>query len=208
MSSSSQTIFKCSRCGYDSESLREFKKHLERVRECNPKESDISLQDVKQQYKDILDSRSGSPKRKKKRSLRIFGNESLDYLSKSDISTYVSDPLKGIQEIIKAIYFHKEHDENHTIRTINEDTVQVEIYTEDGWVKVKQRRVFPKMIYKASDIMEYNIPKKHWTAEFKNFIEGMGELDNDELLGLIVEELSNTIAIGEKELAENEPNNT
>jgi hypothetical protein len=49
------------------------------------------------------------------------------------------------------------------------------------------------MIYRASDILEYNIPKKHWTNEFRNFIEGMGELDNDELLSLIIEETGDTV---------------
>lgn len=211
----SETIFKCHRCGYENGSLRLFKQHLERIRECKPKESDIPLQEVKKQYQELLEKKEKSStttassssktcdrtdtperKRKSKRTLRIFGNENLDYLSKATIIKYINDPLKGIQDIIKLIYFDKEHGENHTVKwitTTDDVKSQVEIYTEDGWTRARTKRVFTKMIYRASDILEYNIPKKHWTNEFRNFIEGMGELDNDELLSLIIEETGDTV---------------
>lgn len=204
----SETIFKCSRCGYKNDNLTLFKQHLtKRKTECRPKESDISIEDVKKQYKDIL-GKDKEPKEKKerkerKRKLRVrnFGNENLDYFTKPGIIPHVKDPLKGIQDIIRDIYFHKEHEENHTVRTIDSNTEQIEIYTEDGWLKTKNvKRVFTKMIYKASDIMEYNIPKKHWTDEFRNFIEGMNDLDNDELLALIIEEVGDTVLSCCKEL--------
>lgn len=198
----SETIFKCSRCGYESPNLTLFKLHLtKRKTECQPKESDMSVEDVRNQYKDILEKLQRKERKEKKKKLRIFGNENLDYFTKSGIISYVQDPLKGIQDIIRDIYFHKDHEENHTIRTIDSNADNIEIFTEDGWLRIKNvKRVFTKMIYKASDIMEYNIPKKCWTDEFRNFIEGMGDLDNDDLLSLIIEETGDNVINACKEL--------
>jgi len=197
-----ETIFKCSRCGYENNSLRGFKQHLERKRECKPKESDIPLSDVKLQYQGIFQNRVESPsaEKKRKKKHRFFGHENLDYISKPNIVQHVSNPLKGIQDIIKDVYFNKDHEENNTIRTIDGDDDNVEVFTEDGWIKAVQKKVFTKMIYRASDIMEYNVAKKHWNAEFSNFIDSMGEMDNDELLVLILEEVGNTVVNAEKEL--------
>jgi hypothetical protein len=201
----SETIFKCSRCGYDSPNLTLFKQHLtKRKTECQPKESNMSIEDVRKQYKDILEKRERREKKdrkERKKKLRNFGNENLDYFTKSGIIQYVQDPLKGIQEIIRDIYFHKDHEENHVVRTIDDNADNIEIFTEDGWLRIKNvKRVFTKMIYKASDIMEYNIPKKNWTDEFHNFIEGMGDLSNDELLDLIIEETTDNVVNACKEL--------
>jgi uncharacterized C2H2 Zn-finger protein len=242
----SETLFKCYRCGYMHNSLNSFKLHLERKRECKPKESEIRLSEVKKQYQDYLEKkekkhddtfkvqesqlaagssigattslrrmstgsevetkRSVTPeKRRKTKKLRIFGNENLDYISKSDIIAYVNDPLKGIQEIIKLIYFHKDHPENHTVRLIEGDEHAVEVNTEDGWTKAKIKRVFTKMLYKAADILEYNVPKKYFSTEFRNFIESMGDFDNEELEILIIEELGDNVLKCMKELAEQEP---
>lgn len=155
---------------------------------------------------DIETKRSVTPeKRRKIKKLRIFGNESLDYISKSDIIAYVNDPLKGIQDIIKMIYFHKDHPENHTVRLIDGDEHAVEIHTEDGWTKARMKRVFTKLVYKAADLQEYNIGKKYWTTEYKNFIESMGEFDNDDLITLITDEVFDTVQNCMKELAEQEP---
>ena len=189
----SKTVFKCSRCGYESSAFSQFKTHLQRKRECQPNQSDIPLKDIKQQYQEMIEKHSEKKRR------RTFGQENLDYIEKTHLIEYVGDPLSGIQEIIQEIYFNKGREENHTVRMINGDTSCVEIYTEDGWMKANQKKVFSKMIYRASDIMEYNIPKKHWNSEFKHFIEGMGELDNEELLVLILEEVENTVLNAEKE---------
>ena len=235
----SETKFRCFRCGYENGDLHAFKKHMERRRECKPKESDITIAEVKKQYQQYLDKnettkeddsninngamssitnsigdaevtkRSETPEKKRKlRKLRIFGNENLDYFSKSDIIGYVNDPLKGIQEIIKSIYFHKDHTENHTVRMIEGDGTFVEIHTEDGWTRARTKRVFTKLVYRAGDILEYNVPKKHWTNEFKNFIESMGEFDNEELLALIIEEVGDTVLNCMKDLVELETSTT
>jgi hypothetical protein len=60
------------------------------------------------------------------------------------------------------------------------------------------------MIYRAQAILEYNVPKKIWTNEFKKFLNSMEEMDNDDLLELIREEIDDTIIIAEKELSKNE----
>lgn len=155
---------------------------------------------------EVETKRSVTPeKRRKMKKLRIFGNENLDYISKSDIIAYVNDPLKGIQEIIKLIYFHKDHSENHTVRLIENDNNAVEIHIEDGWTKARMKKVFTKLLFKASDILEYGIPKKYFSPEFRNFIESMGEFDNDDLITLITDEVFDTVQNCMKELAEQEP---
>lgn len=216
------TLFKCSRCGYENESLTSFKKHLTRKTECKPKKSDISLDDVREQYKHLLaepinisqpvkmehtSTPSSSPiqekRRKKTRKLRNFGDETRDYLKRDSYKEFLVDPLKGIQEIIMEIYFNDAHEENSTVRSVEDDSDTIEIHFEDGWVKRPKIRIYDKMIYRAAEILENCISKKLWTPEFKNFITGMGEIDNDDLLELIREEVDNTILRAENELVKN-----
>lgn len=231
------TIFKCSRCGYENDSLILFKSHLKRKTECKPKLSNISFEEVKRQYEHLLKKQkqdkvdkhvehhaeqpveqhvdinkpldavanvaddpmyqaeeiTHEPKRKRRKPLRSFGDEQKDFIKKESLLEHISDPLKGIQMVIKDIYFNKDHEENHTIKLLSDHKDVVEIHLDEGWVRKNKKRVFDKMIYLASDILEYNIPKKHWTGEFKNFIYSMGEVDNEDLLALIREELEDTI---------------
>jgi hypothetical protein len=222
------TVFKCSRCGYENETLYLFKKHFERKTECKPKVSNIALSEVKESFKKLIDPpivnnernnespKLTSPKTpktpktleiiKRKKKLRNFGDENLEYIKKDNLKDYVKDPLKGIQEIIKITYFDSEHPENHIVRSVIDDNDIdynndiVEIHYDDLWVKKPKKYIYNKMIYLAYGIMEYNILKKLWTHEFKNFITSMDEMDNDDLLELICEELEETFMNGEKEL--------
>lgn len=199
------TSFRCSRCGYEHESLPVFKKHLERKTECKAKASDISFMDVKQQFKSLIDqqqTRSESPtsqeKKKKKKKLRDFGDEFREYIRRDILEEYINDPLKGIQFIIKEIYFNEAHEENHTLRPMASE-MTVEVHLNERWVRVDKTKTYDKLIYRAVDILENNTLKKHWTPEFKNFIKSMGEIDCDELLFLIREEVEETILNAEKE---------
>lgn len=234
----SSTVFKCSRCGYQSEILYLFKRHLGRKHECKPKESDISLMDVKQQFEMQMSThnqmngsppsdadaeksfthqtiigplcdgetskRSQSPttpeRRKKKKKLRCFGQESRDHLKRESLNEFIHDPLKGIQAVIRDIYFNKDHEENHTIRSIRGEYDSLEIHQNDVWVKADKTKLYDMMIYRATDILENSTLKKNWTEEFRNFIEGMGEMDNECLLVLIREETDDTIMHSEIEL--------
>jgi hypothetical protein len=254
------TVFKCSRCGYENETLHLFKKHFQRKTECKPKVSNIALSEVKAQFSHLLekhdkhdkkektdkedkldridkeikskeekldridkeikekqeDKRSVSPKththtsiqsptspitpKRKKRKTRNFGDENREYIKKDDLKDYVKDPLKGIQEIIKTIYFDQEHPENHIIRLVPDDSDAIEIHSDDIWIKKQKKYIYNKMIYMAYGVMEYNILKRFWTEEFRNFIISMGEMDNDDLLDLIQEETEETVSNAEKEL--------
>jgi hypothetical protein len=244
------TVFKCSRCGYENETLCLFKKHFERKTECKPKVSNIALSEVKAQFSQLLDKhdkhdkhekldridkeikskeekldridkeikekeeekQSVSPKtptatptspitpKRKKRKIRNFGDENREYIKKDDLKEYVKDPLKGIQEIIKTIYFDQEHPENHIIRLVPDDSDAIEIHSDDIWIKKQKKYIYNKMIYMAYGVMEYNILKRFWTEEFRNFIISMGEMDNDDLLDLIQEETEDTVSNAEKEL--------
>lgn len=197
-------MFKCFRCGYEHDVLNLFKKHLERKTECKPKQSDISLMDVKQKYykewQAISSTESPKTRRKRKVKLRQFGDEVRDYLKKEMLNEYILDPLKGIQSIIKDIYFNNDHEENHTIRTHPTEGNSVEIYMNDSWTRANKQKTYDKMIYRAADILENNTTKKNWTSEFKNFIGGMGEIDNDELLQHIREEVEDTVCNAEREM--------
>lgn len=220
------TVFKCSRCGYQNETLCLFKKHLERKTECKPKVSNISFSEVKEQFLNsivIKDKNkqksyntecdngqlSTSPipstieKKKRKRRLRNFGDENHDILHiKESLKKegFVTDPLRGLQEIIKLIYFNPEHPENYVIRSVPDEQSLVEIHIDDVWVKRHKKYIYDKMIYLAYGIMEYNVSKKSWTEEFKNFITSMGEMDNDDILELIREEVDDTFINAETNL--------
>jgi hypothetical protein len=256
-----ETVFKCSRCGYENASLYLFKKHFQRKTECKPKLSNIPLVEVKEQFlkifekktispsilpeitkvpevaedvediediedvDDIEDSKINkvieepeigilipttrspsptSPERKKRRKkLRNFGDECREYIKKENLKDYIQDPLKGIQDIIKMIYFNEEHPENHVVRSVINEPSYIQIHREDTWLKRPKKYIYDKMIYFAYGIMEYNINKKSWTDEFKNFIVSMGEMDNDDLLELIRDEVDETVCNSEKQLAEN-----
>lgn len=138
-------------------------------------------------------------RRRRRRKVRNFGDECRDYMKRESYKEYVEDPLKGIQEIIKEIYFNEEHEENATVRSIAGDSDAIEIHFEDGWVKRSKTRIYDKMIYRAAEILENCINKKLWTPEFLNFISGMGEIENEDLLELIREEVDNTILHAENE---------
>ena len=162
-----------------------FKTHLARKRECKPRLADIPVEEVREQYAQIM-----AQKRRKR--LRYFGAEKRDYIKREFLKECISDPLKGVQTIIAQIYLNDDHEENHNIRYLLTEPDSLEIYKDDKWVKRKKQLVVDKMIYMACDILEYNVPKKYWTTEFANFISGMGELDNDDLLELIREEVEIT----------------
>jgi hypothetical protein len=180
-----KTVFKCSRCGYENDILSAFKRHLARKTECKPKQDDIP-----EQRKKVV----------RKQKLRNFGSENIDFIKKEFLKQYIQDPLKGIQEIIKLIYFNQEHDENRSVRTTNDENV-VEIYKDEAWHRMDKDYIYNKMIYFAAAILEYNVYKKDQTPEFQKFINSMGEMDNDDLLDLIREEVDGTIADAERHLS-------
>lgn len=187
------TVFKCSRCGYEHEDFQQFKKHLARKTECKPKVSDISIEDVKRKYLT------------KKKRVTNFGSENRDAIKRETLKQYVEDPLKGIQNIIKDIYFNREFEGNHTVRLVADDDNYVEIHLNDTWIKRDKCYIYDKMIYLAQTILEFNIPKKQWTDEFNKFVNSMEEMDNEDLLELIREEIDDTIITAEKELLSSSP---
>lgn len=193
-----KTTFTCSRCGYKTEKISMFKHHLSRKTDCQPRLSDISFDAIKQEYAFLL--RPSSPvsqqkkvHRRRKGSVRSFGNEKRDYIKRDMLKDCVRDPLSGVQTIIRYIYCNDEHDVNHNIRLIQDDEHNVEIVIDDVWVRRSKKQVYDKIIYMACDILEYNIAKKYWTTEFRNFVTGMGEMDNDNVLELIREEVETTL---------------
>jgi hypothetical protein len=187
------TVFKCSRCGYENTEFQAFKKHLSRKTECKPKVSDIAFDEVKKQFDHL--------KRKK---MRDFGDENTDAIVKDKLKEYVEDPLRGVQQVIRDLYFTKGFTENHTIRLPPEDPRCIEVHIDNAWIKRDKKKTYDKMIYRAQAILEYNVPKKIWTNEFKKFLNSMEEMDNDDLLELIREEIDDTIINAEKELSKNE----
>lgn len=188
------TSFTCSRCGYNSDKISTFKLHLSRKTDCKPQLSDIAFDVVKEQYASIL--RPSSPgRRRRRKKLRPFGAEKRDHIKREMLKACVADPLKGVQTIIRMIFCNDDYDENKNIRLLKEDENNVEIYMGDVWSRKSKEQVFDKLIYMACDILEYNVPKKHWTPEFANFVNGMGEMDNDDLLELIREEVDTTFLL-------------
>ncbi len=189
-----ETVFKCSRCGYQADKICAFKGHLSRKTDCKPKLSDISFDAVKEQYAALIPVKRTAPTQPRRRRLRLFGHERRDYIKREFLKDCVSDPLKGVQTVISQIFFNEEHDENHNVRYLANDPDYMEIYKEENtWVKRNKQQIYDKMIYMACDILEYNIPKKYWTTEFANFVSGMGGMDNDDLLELIREEVESTV---------------
>lgn len=189
-----KTVFTCSRCGYQTDKIFMFKVHLSRKTVCKPRLSDISFDAIKQEYAFLL--RPGSPGKKtyrRRKRMRSFGDEKRDHIKRDMLKDCVRDPLSGVQTVIQYIYCNEEHDENHNIRLIQDDEHNVEILINDVWVRRSKIQVYDKIIYMACDILEYNIAKKYWTTEFRNFVTGMGEMDNDNVLELIREEVESTL---------------
>ena len=141
------------------------------------------------------------PRKKRKNVvLRTFGDEQRDYLRKETLKEHIHDPLKGIQAIIKDIYFNPDHEENHTIRLHETEPDLVEVHVGSNWIRTLKTRAYDKMIYRAADILENSTVKINRTEEFQNFIVSMGEWENDELLHLIREEVDDTVCTSENEL--------
>ncbi len=132
-------------------------------------------------------------RKKKVKKTITFGQENVDFIKRDFLKECVKDPIESVQKIIEKIHFNVEHPEYFNIRLIEGESDFVEIYIQDSWVKRTKQMIYNKLIYKVCDILEYNVPKKYWTKEFTNFISGMGQIDNDELLKLILEEVDNTI---------------
>jgi hypothetical protein len=205
--SSVTTSFTCSRCGYKSDKISTFKLHLSRKTDCKPQLSDIAFDTVKEQYASIL--RPNSPgRRRRRKKMRPFGAEKRDHIKRDMLKHCVADPLQGVQTIIQMIYCNNDYDENKNIRMLKEDENNVEVYMGDVWSKKSKRQVFDKLIYMACDILEYNVPKKYWTTEFTNFVNGMGEMDNDDLLELIREEVETTFLVQSEHADKQDKQNT
>lgn len=183
------SVFRCSRCGYDTDNMASFRSHISKKVECQPRLSNVSLKDVKASYG--ITARGG-----RKKQLRPFGQENRDYIRRDFLKeNCVADPLKGVQTVIIELYFNPSHAENHNIRRAREDPDStIEVYNGETWVRRPKTQVYNKMIYMACDMLEYNIPRKYWSEEFEKFLYGMNDLNNDVLLEFIREEIDETIA--------------
>jgi hypothetical protein len=216
-----KTSFVCKRCGYKCETFTIFKRHLERKNECEPKESNMSLEEVRNQYMQTSmhanlphpkeekgevvpegkNERMHTPEKRRKKKIRNFGDENRDYLKKEYLKQFVENPLKGIQEIIECTHFNIHHEENHNVRLTNDEKV-IQVFKDNSWLKFNKDYVLDKMIYTACSILEYNIPRKYWTGPFTEFISSMGNVDNDDLIETIREEVEDTVAGCHKKIFE------
>ena len=95
--------------------------------------------------------------------------------------------------MIREIYRDADLEENHNYRFVNGRPDLVEAWNGEKWVRTSKNYLYDKMIYMACGILEYNIAVKYWTDEFREFLRGMGGIDNDELLEMMREEVEITL---------------
>lgn len=194
------SVFRCSRCGYDTDNMAVLQNHLCKIEKCPAQ----TVRRTTNAQGGGAGATSSSARGGRKKQLRPFGQENRDYIRRDFLKqNCVSDPLKGVQTVVKELYFHPGHAENHNIRRAgsenNNDGADeadgvIEVYNGDAWVRRPKTQVYNKMIYMACDMLEYNIPRKYWSDEFEKFLHGMNDLNNDVLLEFIREEIDETIA--------------
>lgn len=109
--------------------------------------------------------------------LRPFLNENIDYITSEFANQCLSLSIYGLNKMIDAIYFHKEHPENHNIRLTSLSQSLCEIYTtEEEWSGQGLQYVICQMIANAKNIiMSKYIPS---TPPTTNEIVSVNEIVN------------------------------
>ena len=117
-----------------------FKKHLFSARTCEPTVENVPIQDL--MYAHFPDDKRVNPyvcscgkrfhsklqvARHKLRKREgdsddlwmpnDIGSENLSYITKEDVDALIAESFMCIQRLVKLIYFHPDHPENHSVRT-------------------------------------------------------------------------------------------
>ena len=84
--------------------------------------------------------------------LNIFGHEKMDYITNDEAALLnaIRSGETGLQEIIKRIYFHKEHPENQTVQLSNARSGLCTVWDGTAWKFRPSETVTYDMMYKAA----------------------------------------------------------
>jgi len=84
--------------------------------------------------------------------LNIFGKEKMDYITDDEAALLnaIRNGETGLQDIIKRIYFHKEHPENQTVQLPNARSGLCTVWDGTAWKFRPSETVTYDMMYKAA----------------------------------------------------------
>ena len=153
-------LFRCRRCNFSTDVSTMFKKHLFSARTCEPTVEDVPIQDLMyahfpndvrvNPYVCSCGKRFHSKLQVARHKLRKregdsddlwmpndIGSENLSYITKQDVDALIADSFMCIQRLVKLIYFHPDHRENHSVRT-HKKNKSIEIVINGKWTTVNK----------------------------------------------------------------------
>jgi hypothetical protein len=83
-----------------------------------------------------------------------YGDENKSYLSKDFLTKCLRKKHQGMLDLIKALHFHSDHNENHNIRISNKKLPYIEKYIETRWQYFDKKEVIDDLIKEGWQILD------------------------------------------------------
>ena len=83
-----------------------------------------------------------------------YGKENLDYLTQNYLLGLVYKPYNSVQCLVKNIYFHPNHPENHNIRIPNRKEKFATVYNSGNWELRNKREVIENIVDNSYNIID------------------------------------------------------
>jgi hypothetical protein len=75
-----------------------------------------------------------------------YGKEDISYLKSDVLTDYCKTPMTAIQKIVRDIYFHEKHPENHTVRITNKQLHLAQVFRDGMWQYNEKNGVVDNLI--------------------------------------------------------------
>jgi hypothetical protein len=151
-------LFKYSEDSVDQNNLMEYIKIIKQENEIIKKEKDTIEQEKSIMKKEIekLINRVGATNINIQQNIYInnHGSENLDYLNNQYLTALLKSPYTSIQNLLKTIYFHPNHPENHNIKILNRKEKYAVVYKDGDWELRNKRDVIDNIVDNSYNMMD------------------------------------------------------
>ena len=108
----------------------------------------------------------------------MYGKEDTSYLNPDILTEYCKTPMIAIQNIIRDIFFNKNHPENRTLRITNKQLPHAQVYDGGLWRYTDKKDTVDQLIDRGYQILGTHFEevaikklKDYQIARYRNFRE-------------------------------------
>lgn len=83
-----------------------------------------------------------------------FGKENVEYLTKTFMKELVKIPYIAVPKLVKNVYFHPGHPENHNVKITNRKLPYASVWNNDKWETRSKKEVIENMVDKSYNLIE------------------------------------------------------